>query len=264
MTSSTTTTTTTTTTTPTTTVHPGQSKLIPGGTKKTNFKAAEEACLALHGTLPRAKTDDERRRIQEEIPVEVGTVDNRVWLLNDEPRNRSDLSQVSYVNCHALNTKDGTVAELGCEEQHAVVCEVSAEAGVCKKDGDVYYKDEKDDAYCYSIIYEVIDEPKKTIEEKDTVEACRSANAGEAAAVHSPQENHLVGFLYRGKYEADKRFTCLRLGVFFDVSRRGHPSVRLVADGSDFDFGAQPGRIVPECESNAGYPWCGEAPNCYE
>ncbi|KAH7713292.1 hypothetical protein AAVH_19349 [Aphelenchoides avenae] len=234
-------------------MYPGKSKLIPGGTKKANLKDAEEACLALHA----------------EIPEEVRTVDDYVWLLNDDPRDKSDMTRSDYVHCYALNNKAGTVAELKCEEEHAVACEVSAEAGTCDKDGDVYYKDEKDDAYCYkaSLVYEEIDKPKR-IEEKDAVKACTDADAGKAASVHSPQENHLVALLYRAKYEADNRYNCLRLGVFFDESD-GEISLRQVVDGSNFDFGAQPNGTLPKCGSTPGYPWCkgkegGEwgEPNC--
>ncbi|KAH7696254.1 proteaseserine29 precursor, partial [Aphelenchoides avenae] len=198
---------------------------------------------------------------RKEIPVEVGPVDNWVWILNVDPRDRSDLSQPGYVHCYALNRIDGEVEELVCEEEHAVVCEVSAMDGICDKDGEVYYKDEKDDAYCYKIVYESIDEPVREIDEGDIVHACKSADAGEPGFVHSPQENHLVAIMFRGKYEADNRYVCLRLGVFFDESD-GEISLRQVVDGSAFDFGAQPNGTVPKCGSDPGYPWCNGEPNC--
>lgn len=136
----------------------------------------------------------------------------------------------------------------GCEEEHAVVCEVSAMDGICDKDGDVYYKDEKDEAYCYKvsgkgsylpesrhsrtfsrpcygskrcfqIIYESKDKPVRKMYAKDAVKACRDADAGEVGFVHSAQENHLVG---RASLEAiwaipwDRRFNhrCSKFGSF--------------------------------------------------
>ncbi|KAH7676065.1 hypothetical protein AAVH_42026 [Aphelenchoides avenae] len=62
--------------------------------------------------------------------------------------------------------------------------------------------------------------------------------------------------MYRGKYEADKRYICVRLGVFFDAN-----SVPEVVDGSTFDYGAQPDGTMPACDSNPGYPWCVDRPN---
>ncbi|KAH7717391.1 hypothetical protein AAVH_15189 [Aphelenchoides avenae] len=68
--------------------------------------------------------------------------------------------------------------------------------------------------------------------------------------------------MYRGKYDADKRYICVHMGVFFAVDKP-ECSVRQVVDGSAFDFGVLPNGTLPT--RVGGYPWCVLKPDrCYQ